>query len=154
MGIKLAVGALIVVTHARIIVVTHARIWNEPLSNTLGSRELDAEEQELLAQSRANDSWYSWWYGLEIDEPSSPTQPLPWWKSSFELLSSSMSAIHEASWWRTAWTATDLIVVGLLNMTGGLLFGHYWPVVCVALRVLLGLSLVFATSLALGFAWQ
>eukprot|EP00971_Amphidinium_carterae_P351827 6492298-Amphidinium_carterae.1 len=146
MSVRFAVGALLV--------VTHAWIWNEPVSAATGIKELDSNEQELFARSKANDSWFRWWHESDPTEPVQSPKASSWWESLFEFIPQSTYYLSDQPWWRTLWTATDLFVVGLLNITGGLLFGHYWPVVRVCLRMLLGLSVIFAASLALGFAWQ
>eukprot|EP00971_Amphidinium_carterae_P091363 1808596-Amphidinium_carterae.1 len=146
MSFRLAAGALLV--------VTHAWIWNEPISGTQWTKELDPVEQELYLRSKANDSWFSWWHESETSDVPPQPKTTSWREVLRDSIPKNIMGFYDQPWWHTVWTATDLLVVGLLNVTGSLLFGQYWPAVRVGLRVLLGLSMVFAASLAMGFAWQ
>eukprot|EP00971_Amphidinium_carterae_P037766 742808-Amphidinium_carterae.1 len=146
MVLRLAAGTFLV--------VAHAWLWTEPLTGATIDRELDPVEQELLTRSKYNDSWFAWWKGAETTVHPDPDQHNYWWNALFELWPKSMSASYDQPWWHTLWTATDILVVSLLNMTGGLIFGPYWPIIRVCLRILLGFSMIFAASLAMGFAWQ
>eukprot|EP00971_Amphidinium_carterae_P109570 2169532-Amphidinium_carterae.1 len=85
MSFRLAIGALLV--------VTHAWIWNDPLVSEPDDRKLDPVELELLARSRANDTWFSWWRTSEQTSATSPEKSDFWWDRLFETIPKSIAAV-------------------------------------------------------------